>query len=275
MKDRLRKESKGEGASKRRDAYVLDENDLLWYTSPKKPAKLAIPRSLMPGLLAWVHTTHGHAGVMRTTAGVNARYEWPDLFVDIRKYLLSCGCRRRKRTNSHTLAMRPDRFLRAWEVLEMDISDMKQVSASGNRYLLIIVDRATKFPFASPLAAKIAVPVAKCLLKLFLTFGVPYFSRSDAGGEFTSEVVNHVCQWVKVKLDHGPAEHPRGQGRVERYGGWLHDVLAELCKQWPKRWDEYVYPAVWIHRTTPDPSLPNNPTPFKLLFGREPRTQID
>ncbi|CAM9656982.1 unnamed protein product, partial [Sphacelaria rigidula] len=140
------------------------ENDLLWYTSPKEPAKLAIPRSLVPGLLAWVHTTHGHAGVMRTTAVVNARYEWPGLFVDIRKYVLSCGCRRRKRTNSHTLAMRPARFLRAWEVLEMDISDMKQVSAPGNRYLLIIVDRATKFLFASPLATKIAVPVAKCLL---------------------------------------------------------------------------------------------------------------
>ncbi|CAM9478629.1 unnamed protein product, partial [Sphacelaria rigidula] len=258
------KESKDEGASKRRDAYVLDENDLIWHTSPKEPAKLAIPRSLVPGLLAWVHTTHGHAGVMRTTAVVNARYEWPGLFVDIRKYVLSCGCRRRKRTNSYTLAMRPARFLRAWEV-----------SASGNRYLLIIVDRATKFLFASPLAAKIAVPVAKCLLKLFLTFGVPYILRSDAGGEFTSEVVNHICQWMKVKLDHGPAEHPRGQGTVERDGGWLHDVLAELCKQWSKWWDECVDPAVWVHRTTPDPSLPNNPTPFKLPFGRELRTQID
>ncbi|CAM9814812.1 unnamed protein product, partial [Sphacelaria rigidula] len=186
----------------------------------EEPAKLAIPRSLVPGLLAWVHTTHGHAGVMRTTAVVNVRYEWPGLFANVRKYVLSCGCRRRKRTNT-------------WEVLEMDISDMKQVSALGNRYLLIIVDRATKFLFASPLAAKLTVPVAKCLLKLFLTFGVPYFSRSDAGGEFTSEVVNHVCQWVKVKLDHGRAEHLRGQGAEERYGGWLHDVLAELCKKWP------------------------------------------
>ncbi|CAM9802818.1 unnamed protein product, partial [Sphacelaria rigidula] len=127
------------------------ENNLLWYTSLKEPAKLAIPRSIVPGLLAWVHTMHGHAGVMRTTAVVNARYEWPGLCADTRKYVLSCECRRRKRTNSHTLALRPARFLRAWEVLEMDISDMKQVSASGNWYLLIIVNRATKFLFATPL----------------------------------------------------------------------------------------------------------------------------
>ncbi|CAN0071951.1 unnamed protein product, partial [Sphacelaria rigidula] len=212
-KDRLGQGPKDEGDDKRWDAHVLGESNLLWYTSPQEPAKLAIPRSLAPGLLAWVHTTHGHAGVMRTTAVVNARYEWPDLFANTRKYVLSCGCRRRKRTNGHTLAMRPARFLRACEVLKMDISDMKQASASGNRYLLIIVDRATKFLFASPLAANLTVPVAKCLLKPSLTFGVPYFLRSDAGGEFTSEVVNHVCQWMKVKLDHGPAEHPRGQVR--------------------------------------------------------------
>ena len=109
---------------------------------------------------------------------------------------------------------------------------------------MIVTDRATKFFFAFPLAAKLAEPVARCLFKLFMTFGVPYFLRSDAGGEFTAEVVRHVCQWMKVKLDYGPADHRRGQGAVERYGGSLHDVLAELCKQWPERWDEYVDPRI-------------------------------
>lgn len=74
-----------------------------------------------------------------------------------------------------------------------------------------------------------------------------------------------MCQ-MKVKLDHGPADHPCGQGAVERYLGWLHDVSAESWKQWPERWD---------YRTTPDPPLPANPTPFELLFGRKPRTHLD
>ena len=53
------------------------------------------------------------------------------------------------------------------------------------------------------------------------------------------------------------------------------DMLAELCIAWPKRWDEYVLPACWIKRTLPDPSLPNNMTPFELLFGRKPRISLD
>ena len=113
--------------------------------------------------------------------------------LDTRKYVLSCGCRRRKRTSSHAIAMRPARFLMPWEVLEMNISDLKQVSTAGNRYPLIITDRATPFLFVFPSAAKLAEPVARCLLQLFMTFGVPYFLRSDAGGEFTAEVVRHVC----------------------------------------------------------------------------------
>lgn len=96
-----------------------------------------------------------------------------------------------------------------------------------HRYLLVVVDRATKFLFAFPLAANITEPVAK----LFLTFGMPYFLRSDPGWEFTLEVVNHVCQLMKVMLYHCPADFPCGQGAVKRCGGWLHDVLADLCEQ--------------------------------------------
>ena len=49
----------------------------------------------------------------------------------------------------------------------------------------------------------------------------------------------------------------------------------ELCKSWARRWDEYVQPALWLHRTTPDPRLPGKAIPFRLLFGRDCRTQMD
>ena len=55
----------------------------------------------------------------------------------------------------------------------------------------------------------------------------------------------------------------------------MQDVLSELCKAWPTRWDEYVTAAFWIKRTMPNPSLPSAMTPFQLLFGRSPRTTLD
>ena len=111
------------------------------------------------------------------------------------------------------------RFLQAWEVLEIDIHDMGARSEAGNKHLLVIVDRASKFPFAYPLPIKTADNVAKKLLELLLTFGIPLSLRSDPGTEFTAEVVQHLCKWLNVTIDYGSTDHPRAQGAVERFGG--------------------------------------------------------
>ena len=108
-----------------------------------------------------------------------------------------------------------------------------------------------------------------------LTFGVPKAISCDGGAEFGAQVVRHLCRWLKADIRSGSADHPRGQGAVERLGGWLQELLSELCGNWPDRWDEYVSPAIWIKRTLPDLSLPSKMTPFEMLFGRPPRTSLD
>ena len=57
--------------------------------------------------------------------------------------------------------MLPARFLRPWEVLEMAVQDFHQVSSNGNRYLLVVVDRASEFLLAYLLASKGAVEVSR------------------------------------------------------------------------------------------------------------------
>ena len=81
------------------------------------------------------------------------------------------------------------------------------------------MDWASRFVFAYPLEPKESVRVARKLLELLLAFGVPLSIRSDGGREFTAKLVAHLCQWLRVNLDHGPADHPRSHGTVERMGG--------------------------------------------------------
>ena len=92
--------------------YVTDDDGLLWYAPPGSILRLAIPRSLIPGILALVHTTYGHPGVARTTELTQRKYHWTSLKGDIRNYVLSCGCRRLKRSTSQRIAMLPARFLK-------------------------------------------------------------------------------------------------------------------------------------------------------------------
>ena len=53
-----------------------------------------------------------------------------------------------------------------------------------------------------------------------------------------------LCKWLNVTIDYGPTDHPRAQEAVEGLGGWTHEALVELCKSWPRWWDEYVQSVI-------------------------------
>ena len=253
--------------------YSRDESGVLWFEQNGKKVPV-IPQCMVPDVIALVHLFHGHAGVGATLHLVRQYFFWPRMARDIDQYVRSCSCRRRKRATSRRIAMLPGRALEPWDELQMDILKIDVPSQSGNLYILLVVDRASKFPFGFPLKSKQAIGVARKLTELLLTFGVSKCISCDGGREFSAEVVQHVCRWLQADIRFGPADHPRGQGAVERLGGWLQEMLSELCKAWPDRWDEYVSPALWMKRTLPDTSLPSNMSPFELLFGRPPRTSL-
>lgn len=72
--------------------------------------------------------------------------------------------------------MLPSRFLWPWNVLEIILLDVKARSEAGNRYLLVMVDRASKFLLAYPLSAKDALEVAHNMMELVPTFSLQYSS---------------------------------------------------------------------------------------------------
>ena len=66
--------------------YLLDDEGLLWYAPKGEDPKLVIPRVMVPGVLALVHSTFGHPGVARTTLLVQGKYNWPTLVRDCLLY---------------------------------------------------------------------------------------------------------------------------------------------------------------------------------------------
>lgn len=52
-------------------------------------------------------------------------------------------------------------FIGPWEVLEIDIQDICKKSGAGNRHLLLVVGRASKFAFAFPPETREADGVAQ------------------------------------------------------------------------------------------------------------------
>ena len=176
---------------------------------------------MVPELLALVHTLHGHAGVGATLALVRSHFHWPTIVRNTRLYVASCACNRRKRSRSQKIATMPGRAVEPWVTLEVDILSMGTASRTGNKHILLEVDRASRFPFAFPLPSKGTKEVARILTNF----------RSDGGGEFRSKIPKSLCHWLKARLDFGLADHSRGQGAVELDGAAQTTSLDNFVEQ--------------------------------------------
>lgn len=103
---------------------MRDEEGLLWHSPITCPSRISVPRSMVPGVMALVHTTCAHPGIGRKTELTQHKFHWLTYKHDVRDYIISYGCRRRKKSASQRVAMLPARLLQAWEVLEMDTQVM-------------------------------------------------------------------------------------------------------------------------------------------------------
>ena len=93
------------------DRYLIHEKNLVWYTPNDSKPVLAVPRSMVPELLALVHTLHGHARVGAKLALVRNHFHWPTIARDAQLYVAPCGCNRRKRSRSQEIATMPGRTI--------------------------------------------------------------------------------------------------------------------------------------------------------------------
>jgi len=60
---------------------------------------------------------------------------------------------------------------------------------TGNRFILGVMDLATHFPLAFPLRTQSAFDVVRCLISVFVMFGIPDEMLSDCVTEFLSDLI--------------------------------------------------------------------------------------
>lgn len=133
----------------------------------------------------------------------------------------------------------------------------------GNRYLLTVMDFATRFPEAIPLRRIDAATVCE-LLTLFSRYGLPQELLSDRGGNFTEELLQ------KLNIQHLKTSpyHPQSNGMLERFHGVLKQTLRKTQDQ-ATQWLPFV---LFAYRETPHSST--GFSPFELTFGREIRRPL-
>ncbi|GFT96634.1 retrovirus-related Pol polyprotein from transposon 412 [Trichonephila clavipes] len=112
--------------------------------------QLVLPRSRIPEVLKELHgsPTGGHFGVMKTLHRVRERFCWGKVRADVEQWCKSCdACSARKGPKIRSRGKLHRYNVGApFERIAFDILGPLPRTASGNKYLLVVIDYFTKWP---------------------------------------------------------------------------------------------------------------------------------
>ncbi|CAM4558036.1 unnamed protein product [Caretta caretta] len=241
--------------------------------------QLVVPQKYRRKLLYLAHDIPlaGHQGIRRTRQRLLQNFYWPGVFTTVRQYCRYCDpCQRvGKARDKGKAALRPLPIIEEpFQKVAMDIvGPLSKTTRSGKKYILVVVDFATRYPEAVPLASIEADTVADALLTIFSRVGFPKEVLTDQGSNFMSALLR--CLWEKcgVRHDWASAYHPQSNGLVERFNGTLKMMLKTFMNQHPQDWDKYLPHLLFAYREVPQEST--GFSPFELLYGRRVRGPLD
>ena len=215
----------------------------------------------------------GHMGVQRTTNRILAQFYWPGLAGDVSRFCRSCDiCQRtlpKGRVTKVPLAEMPTVGVPFQRIAVDLVGPIFPASEQGNRYILTVVDYATRYPEAVPLTGIDTEKVAEALLSIYSRVGFPEEVLSDLGSQFTSAMMREVSRLISVRQLTTSPYHPICNGLVERFNGTLKLILKRLSSERPRDWDRYLPAVLFAYREVPQEST--GFSPFELLYGRNVR----
>ena len=244
-------------------------------TDTKGNTQLVVPKDYRDRVMKIAHDglMSGHQGITKTTDKILTQFYWPGLGEDVRHYCRSCDiCQRTIQKGKITkvpLGKMPIIDV-PFQRIAMDlVGPISPVSDRGKRYILTIVDYATRYPEAVALSTIDTETVSEALLDIYSRVGVPKEVLTDMGTQFTSEVMKEVGRLLSLKQMTSTPYHPICNGLVEKFNGTLKLMLKRLCAERPKDWDRYINSLLFAYREAPQEST--GFSPFEILYGRKVR----
>ncbi|GFW27160.1 hypothetical protein TNCV_93861 [Trichonephila clavipes] len=240
--------------------------------------QLVLPRSRIPEVLKELHgsPTGGHFGVMKTLHRVRERFFWGKVRADVEQWCKSCdacsawkGSKIRSRGKLHRYNVGAP-----FERIAFDILGPLPRTASGNKYLLVVMDYFTKWPEVYPIPDQEAPTVAEAVVQHWISrYGVPLQLHSDQGRNFVSAVLKGVCELLGIDKTKTTPLRPQSDGMVERFNRTILNNLSLMVSKNQQDWDQKVPLFLLAYRSAVHEITGYSPS--QMLFGRDLRLPCD
>ncbi|PIK58927.1 hypothetical protein BSL78_04144 [Apostichopus japonicus] len=211
--------------------------------------QLVVPKAYRHFVMKMAHESilGGHQGARKTKHKILSDFYWPGCQADITRFCRSCDvCQRtvpKGRVGKLPLGTMP-LIETPFQRVAIDIvGPIQPKTDRNNRYILTIVDYATRYPEAVALPSIETTRVAEALITVFSRVGVPREVLTDQGTQFTSDLMREVGRLLSVRQLTTTPYHPACNGLVERFNGTLKLMLRRMCTERPRDWDRYIDPS--------------------------------
>ena len=236
---------------------------------------IAVPGSLKDKVIAECHGDNavGHGGIRKTTLVLRQRYHFKGIRKAVAKYIRECvACRRAKsRILQLVSPLTPMLSLVPFRAIAIDLYKPGSVTSTGFRYVLTVVDLCTRWCMFIPVKSKYPAEIISMLLRQWChTHGLPEYILSDRGKEFLG-VASAICEVLGINHIKTTPYHPRTNGLCESQHKMLtYELKIRTNRKPAPEWSELLTEITFSNNITPKAAA-GNLSPFRLVFGREPR----
>ncbi|EYC04907.1 hypothetical protein Y032_0085g1856 [Ancylostoma ceylanicum] len=216
----------------------------------------------------------GHFSKKKILQMLRKRVFWEGMEQDVAKWLRECrSCLLANPRKPMVPPLKPFVANKPYEVVCVDLLEMG-LSASGMKYIVVVVDHFSKWMGAYAVPDKTAKTVAEVIFQRWICEGGrwPKQLHTDQGTEFVNAIIEGVASAVGIKRTTTKGYNSRENGASERAIETLQRILKKKV-QFPDYWDVMLPHAVYAYNVTPHSAT--GESPFFLLHGFDPVTPSD
>lgn len=161
-----------------------------------------------------------------------------------------------------------------WTHIAIDHIGPFPTTNRGNKYILVIVDRFTKYAEAVACPDDSAATTAQIIIDhVICRYGFPLVLLSDRGSGFTSILFTSLLKILNIKKIKTMAYHPKSNGGVEIVNKTVKKTLKLWVNEHQNDWDVLLPYAIFSYNTAVHSTM--HETPFYMNSGRQARTAAD
>ena len=206
-----------------------------------------------------------HPGVKSTINLIRSRFVWPKIATDIKQWVRECVKCQQAKIQRHVKP--PVHFdlpvNERFQAIDVDIVDPFPLSKQGEKYLVTMIDRASRWLEAVSTRDIEAETIAQAILDAWICrFGVPLYIVTDQGRQFESLLFENLRKVVGFHKLRSSAYQPQTNGIIER----LHHTIKTFLRAKGEHWRTSFPVVLMALRCMPNAT---GTSPFTMLTGSQ------